>query len=236
MIDAGSQQSAPPPPPGGPAGIGNPWEQRGELGYGAALLHTIKLFVSSPSAAYEQTLRRGDFLSPLLFGVFVGWFGAVVSQIWALLLQEKILELFPPALQAELRDYMADPGVVGALLNVMLPPLLIVVVLFISAGILHFFLMLVGALEKSQSGFEGTFRVAAYALVTQVAQIVPLVGGWIANLWMLVLLTIGAARLHDTTPGKAVTAVLLPLALCCLCTVLLAGLFFAAIMRFLGTA
>jgi hypothetical protein len=45
---------------------------------------------------------------------------------------------------------------------------------------------------------------------------IPVCGGMIGGIWGMVALCIGLGRAHDTTPGKGVAAVLLPIAVCCI--------------------
>jgi hypothetical protein len=45
--------------------------------------------------------------------------------------------------------------------------------------------------------------------------IVPVCGGAIAGIWCLVVECIGLAKAHETTTGKAVLAVFLPVIVCC---------------------
>jgi len=48
-------------------------------------------------------------------------------------------------------------------------------------------------------------------------------------IWKLALVVIGAVALHKTTTGKAVVAVLIPLALCCICAAVAMMVVFGAI-------
>lgn len=227
MNEFGEDQlsTPPPPPPSGPedsGSSGNPWEQRDRLGFGGGLLANIKLFITSPAAAYEQTRRRGDFISPLLFAIIVGWFGALLGQIWQFLFQGTMMGFLPP----EIRDQMAMYAVSGPAMlavNMVLTPLYLAIGLFIGSAVHHFCLMLVGALSKSDAGYEGTFRVNGYAFVAQLAQIIPLVGWLISIVWFVALQVIGATRMHNTTTGRALFAALIPWIVCCACF----GIFFA---------
>ncbi len=226
MIEPGHQQFTPPPPPGDAPGGGNPWEQRGRLGYGAGLLGSIKLFVASPSAAYAQTLKKGDFLSPLLFAVIVGWFGAIVGQIWQFLFQGSLVGALPPEVREQLMPFMAATPA-SLVISMVMTPVFLMIGLFIWSLIHHLSLMLVGALNQSDSGFEGTFRVNGYAYVVQLAAIVPLAGWLISIVWYIALQTIGASRIHQTTTGKALAGALLPLVACCVCLVVAMFMFWA---------
>ncbi len=231
MIEPGEHQFTPPPPPGAGPGAGNPWEQRQQVGYGAGLLASIKLFITSPGAAYALTLERGDFFSPLLFAVIVGWFGAVIGQIWQFAFQGSVAGLLPPDIREQFLLYMATTPLSLAI-NLILTPVFLAIILFIWSLVHHLSLMLVGALERSESGFEGTFRVNGYAYVVQLAAIVPLLGPLLSIPWYIALLTIGAARLHRTSTGRALTGALLPLVACCVC----GGLFMLMIWALAASA
>ncbi|HEX7254009.1 MAG TPA: hypothetical protein VF376_14095, partial [Thermoanaerobaculia bacterium] len=87
--------------------------------------------------------------------------------------------------------------------------------LFVFAAILHFCCLIVGALTASPSGFEGTFRVVSYSHVSSLAAIVPVVGWLAALVWWVILAVLGIQRLHRTTQGKAIGAVLIPIFVCC---------------------
>jgi hypothetical protein len=80
--------------------------------------------------------------------------------------------------------------------------------------------MIVGGLESSDTGFEGTLRVVCYGSVAQLASIVPILGAFITFVWQIVLFVIGFIHVHRTTQGKAIFAALLPFLLCCVCIIL----------------
>jgi hypothetical protein len=104
---------------------------------------------------------------------------------------------------------------VGIIPHIILLPFVIAIGLFIVAAIIHFFCLIVGALAGSPSGLEGSFRVAAYSQVSSLAAIIPIVGHFIAIVWWVVLTVMGIQRLHRTTQGKAIAAVLIPIVFCC---------------------
>ena len=200
---------------------GNPWERRTELGFGTGLIETVKLFITQPTAAFAQTRERGDFASPLIFGVLVAWAAAIVGEIWRVIFGTSMLAMFGGShLGEQLAPMLALSGV-GLVFQIILAPIFIFIALFIWSGILHLSVLLVGAAKQSPSGFEGTFRAVSYSAVAQLAQIIPFVGGLIAFVWGIILLVIGLVRMHKTTQGRSLAAVLLPMVLCCV----LVGLF-----------
>ena len=117
------------------------------------------------------------------------------------------------------RTYMHGAGG-GIVAQIILGPLFIALGLFIFAGILHVSFMIVGALKGSRSQFEGTFRLCAYASISNVANVIPILGGLAAAVWGIYLMVIGAQQLHKTTQSKALFGILLPVALCCVCAIL----------------
>ena len=204
------------------------------LGFGSAFIEAIKLFVTSPAEAFAQTKRSGDYASPLIFAVMVGWIGIAISQIWGMLFNASMFSMFP----GEMGDQMGAMAAtsIGAFIGtVILAPVFVAIGLFIWAGLLHLCVMLVGGLSESTSGFEGTFRVVSYVTVAQFANIIPIAGGLIAVVWSIILGVIGLTDLHRTTQGKATAAILIPIALCCVCAMILGATMAASMMALLGS-
>ncbi|HMA28272.1 MAG TPA: YIP1 family protein [Thermoanaerobaculia bacterium] len=208
----------PPPPPPPPYGtrpsVGLPWETQA-LGP-EPFFETAKLFITSPVEAWRLTRETGDYMRPLLFGLIVGWVGAVFNAVWGSIFGAGILRMIPS--QYQRFPMMGSGG--GILFRVIFAPIAIALGLFIFAGILHVSFMIVGALKDSRSQFEGTFRLCSYASVSQIAHVIPIVGGLAAGVWGIYLIVVGAQQLHKTTQGKALVGVLLPVALCCVCAII----------------
>jgi len=217
-----------PPQPSGAAG--NPWERRASLGGVNAFIEAVKLFATSPGEAFSQTHKRGDYGSPLLFAILVGWIGVTIGQIWQTLMGASFLSMMPAEFRGSIPFVAGSAG--GFLLNVIFAPVYIIIGLFVWGALLHLCLVIVGGLGKSQAGFEGSFRVIAYSMVAQLANLIPIAGGMICLVWTLVLAVIGVQKLHETEQGKAVAAVLIPVALCCACIALSIFVMGASLMTF----
>ena len=71
---------------------------------------------------------------------------------------------------------------------------------------------------------SGSFRAVSYASVSSLANLIPFVGGLASVVWNLILVVMGAVRMHRTTQGKAIAGVLIPLLLCCVCIVAVVAL------------
>jgi Yip1 domain len=232
--EAGGAQ---PPPPNAPR---LPWEDRRRHGAIPALFMTIALLIGSPGKAFTLAQKKGDYASPILFAVIVGWFGYVAERFWTLVMHWSYVFFFlPEPLKEQLGD-VTDSTVGGSILGFALGfiffPLLAVITLFVSSAVLHLFLMLFDALRHSRAGFEGTVRAVAYSSVASLGYFIPFAGTLIVIVAAIALETVGAAALHDTSKGRALAAVVVPAALCCTCVFLFAVTIVAILgMVFAGT-
>lgn len=225
--------TVPPPPPGGvpPAPPANPlpWEQPG---YPAleGLYETAKLVLTAPSQAFARMSLTGTLGKPLLYAVIFGWLGIIASQAYSLAFRGVIHNVLSglPGYSSRLAFGLPVAATVGI---IVLAPIFVLLGIFIWSAIVHLFLMLVGG---ANTGFTSTVRVVAYSSTVQIVQVIPLCGGTIAAVWALVLYIIGLAIAHRTTQGKSALAVLLPLALCCVCVAILVAAFGAAIAAAVG--
>ncbi|MBI5444709.1 MAG: YIP1 family protein [Deltaproteobacteria bacterium] len=223
----------PPPPYGGARQDGLPWERRTELGFFNAFLETIKLFITNPADAWQRTKEKGDYAEPLIFAILVSWIGIAVSSVWSGLFGQAWTAFLPPEMKEKLGSAVAtNAGML--LIQVGLAPIFVLLGLFIGAGIYHVSFMVVGATKDSTSGFEGTFRAVSYASVSQLANVIPFVGGLAALVWNLILLVMGTVRMHRTTQGKAIAGVLIPLLLCCVCIAVVVGLVVGGLVAAFG--
>lgn len=197
---------------------GLPWEHRQERGFFNAFIETLAMVLTKPDLAFRTMKTEGGLAEPLIYALIGGCVGGIVSLLLSLGLQS--MGLF--AGQRDTFGALAGIGV-GLIALIVLVPVFIVIVLFIGAAIVHLCLMIVGGANKP---FEATFRVLAFSQgSTGPLQIIPVCGGLIAGVWALVVNCIGLARAHETTTGRAVLAVFLPLVVCCGGGILLAVMF-----------
>ncbi len=197
-------------------GAGLPWEHRAQLGFAKAWFDTISLLITKPSDAFTVMRPEGGLIDPLLFGLIGGCAGGIVS-----LLFQGLFQSIPGiAGRNEALDFFGIGAWAVILIYAVLMPILVTVGLFLGSGILHLCLMMVGGANRS---FETTFRVACFtAGAANLFSMIPICGGIIAVVYQIVLECIGLSRAHQTTTGKALMAILLPLIVCCGVAVLLA--------------
>jgi hypothetical protein len=201
---------------------GLPWEHRDQLGVTAALVGTVKGVLLEPADTFRAMRTTGGVGEPLIYAVLLGWVGGLFGLVWQTLISAVVPLV---AAGAGLED-MAQ-SMVGTVIMAILMPVFIVMGQFIGAAIIHLFALMFGAGDK---GFEVTFRVLAYSSgSTAVLNVVPIFGGIAASIWSIVATVFGLIEAQETTAGRAVAAVVVPIVLCCCCGVGLALAFgFAA--------
>jgi hypothetical protein len=180
----------------------------------SGLVETLKLLITDPTTAFRQMSLTTDIWRPLVYGVLISWVASLVGYLWSLAIQASILGVLAGIEGMQEIAPMFAFGVGFGAVGLLLAPVVFVIQIFIYSLIVHLCLMLVGG---DREGLGATFRVACYSKTTQLALIVPFVGGIIALVWGLILCIIGLTEAHRTTTGKAVAAVLLPVLLCCVC-------------------
>ena len=200
---------------------GLPWEHREQLGFFKAFFDTVSVLLMKPTEAFVMMKREGGMTDPLLFALIGGSAGTIASTLFQIGLASI------PGVGSGNNNVVALFGwgmVIGFLV---LTPLLMAAGMFIGSGILHLCLMLFGGANKP---FETTFRVVCFSCgAAYLFSIIPFCGGYITPIYNIVLQCIGISRAHETTMGKAVLAVLLPLIVCC-------GIFAVVMGMLIGTS
>jgi hypothetical protein len=166
---------------------------------------TIGLAFSDPVRLFSG-MRPDDIGMPLLYGVLVGTVTGVFSILWNMMFGG----LAMMAGQARADELAVSTGVY--LLFMMFMPILSAIGLFISAGLYHLALLVLG---DGQRGFAITFRAVAYGQTPNILALVPFCGGMVGGIWSLILVIIGGRQGHATDWWRAILAYFLPVIICC---------------------
>jgi len=173
-----------------------PWEESGDL------VGTLRAILRDPVGFYRGADPEGPVSRPLLFGVMVGTVGSVFTILWQ-------------ALAALLGLTATDVEPVATLLRAagacLVSPIGMTVALLAGAGLTHLALLVIGGARR---GYGATLRVTAYAQAPHVLSVVPVCGAIVGGVWSLVLTVIGLREVHETTTGRAIAAVVLPVVVC----------------------
>lgn len=198
-------------------GDGPAWEHRGAIGFWPALLETIRAVLLEPTDTFKKMRRTGGIGSPLLFFLVVGGASTVAVFIYDAILRRAGFDLATAFGQTNVAYPPAIPSLLGTLIFMVLGT-------FISSAIIHVCMMIVKGVNHP---FETTFRVWCYSNgAVAVLNLVPVIGVLIVLVWICVVLPIGLMQAQETTLGKTVIALLLPMLLCCgAAAFVLAGVF-----------
>ena len=187
---------------------GLPWDDRQQRGILRAFFDTLVMVLTKPAEAFTAMRREGGFGEPLIYAIIGGSVGGVIYFLYNILLSS-----------AHMLGSHENPmmqmmgGGIRPLFFIILVPLFVIITTFISSGIFHLCLMIVGGAKQP---FETTFRVVCFAGGSaNPLLVIPFCGGLIGGIWKIVLYCIGFARAHETDTGPAVLAVILPLVVCC---------------------
>jgi hypothetical protein len=101
----------------------------------------------------------------------------------------------------------ADAAGWSPLVDFLLSPLLLLLSLFLAAGVTHVLLKLFGA---AGGNYGRTIRVFAYAYSPNLLGVIPWAGTIVGFAWMVVVAIVGLRTAHGTTTGRAAAAVLVP--------------------------
>lgn len=222
-----------------------PWEDPGR-GAGAAFLGTLEALARG-AGFFDQLPWTGGLRAPLTFTALAATLAAVVDgALTALsaLTAGTSLEALRQQLQAaapggQTRQLDLVLQVVAqlqsmqlrfALLHAATSPVLAPLQLLIMGALTH-------ALARALGGrgtFEATVRAMGYAGGAVVLSVVPVIGGPISTLAVLILTGMGLRRAHGVTPAKAAVLTLWWIPVACVFLCLFVGLFAARVGVLLG--
>ena len=184
-----------------PERTGPAWESRNGMGLARALLVTLQGSMLGPSQFFRTMRRDRGFLDPLVYAMIVGSLSIVLSVIWELALST----VRNPLLDAASSEQFFKVGPVLYGLTVILSPIVVTILVFISSAILHLVLLVLGG---ANHGFQTSFRVVCYSQGAGVLNLVPFLGAFVGSVWNLVLLATGLRESHQAPAWKSVLAVL----------------------------
>lgn len=173
-----------------------PWERLDTYGFFPGLWETIKRAMLQPAAFFRSMPVGGGQIKPLIFYLLIAVFQIVMQMLWDM--------------TGVGADATGEAGLAGisAIMLLAIYPLLLTVMLYLMAALVHVCLHIVGVVTR---GFEGTFRALTYGSAPMVMVLVPMVGPLIGAIWSLVVTFLGYKHIHRTTTGKVLLAMLLPL-------------------------
>lgn len=176
-----------------------PWPPRENDSVLDALARTWKDSVFQPKSFFASMPREYDFGWVLAYYLLIGVVTAGISLFWHMVFGPSLLE------RVLLRDEV-QPG--NPFMDFLLSPLWLLIGLFLIAGVIHVCLLLVRGARHS---FGTTLRVLCFSGGPQLFGVVPFIGPAVGGIWALVITVIGLREAHETTTGRALAGLLIPL-------------------------
>lgn len=173
-----------------------PWERLDVFGFFPGIWETIKRAMLRPTAFFQAMPVGAGQIKPLSFYLLIALFQIVVQMLWEM---------------TGIAPGMAGEGGARGISAVMLLvgyPVILTMLLYIMAVLVHGCLNLVGGATR---GFEGTFRALTYGSAPMVLTLIPLIGPFVGAIWSLIVTFLGYKYIHRTTTAKVILAMLLPL-------------------------
>lgn len=173
------------------------WEARASWLDMAAFWQTSKNILFHPAATFTALDYESGIRSSLVYLLVYGSLGQIIGRYWFTLLGIHYGILDGNALNNTIRF--------GS--SMLLTPLLLLAIIFVAAGLIHFVLRMLFAAQRP---FSATFQVVAYASgASSLFNIIPFVGRLIMPIWALVLSFVGLAKAHQTSRKRILFALLL---------------------------
>jgi hypothetical protein len=178
-----------------------PWPPTGDESIPSAFVRTWRGASLSPRQFFRALPATGSVGSALLYYLPLGIVVAAAQFAWV-----TVRAAVAPEREAVLGQVELG-GSLSPLLEFLFAPLLLLVSLFLAAGVVHLLLRLLGGAHRD---YRFTTRVFAFAYSPQLVAIIPVIGAVIGFVWMVVVAIVGLQEGHGTTRGRAAAAVLIP--------------------------
>ncbi|MFH1873672.1 MAG: YIP1 family protein [Pseudomonadota bacterium] len=213
-----------------------PWDAEQKTDWIKAFFHTLKNSLLKPMEFFAEVAQGESFFWPLIYAIIIGVVVFIVNlayQIgfnlgfaglnvpWASTINQLPAGFFA--------GYLFVASAIFAVLVGM--PALTTLGLLVEAALLHLCLLIIRSAKRD---FKATFRMICYCMGPHIITVVPFVGSLVGAAWVFCLTIIGTKIVHETSYGRAILAVFLPVIFCCSAVFLfgatIAGGLFAAFL------
>lgn len=192
-----------------------PWEDP-DLPRMPAFFRTLRLVLFRPGEFFRDLSREG-WAEPLAFGLILGTVGLLACLYWQVLLNMVIGRLVGGKMGMSQLFTMGTWVIVALML---LSPVISLANLGLCSLCLWGGVALVGV---TPAPFSLILRIISYAQGGMAAALIPLPGGLVATLWVLILTYKGVQTAFGLSGGRALGAVAISLALQILVVLLFLG-------------
>lgn len=212
-----------------PSRIISDWEAGWKINPFKAYVDTLKKVVLEPVAYFSTITPMKDYgaIFVLLYvNLFISLF---VGVLWGQLFNFSIFK----TLSQHPEVFYDKISLMGGLCGAFFGPLILIVIIFIMAGIQHFFLKTVAGSKKD---FDATITIYTLGSVVYVFKIVPFLGDLAVFIYQIILNIFGMADMHEVPRPKAFLAWVFPILICCCCYFGIVAFFFSVVAGFISAA
>lgn len=154
-----------------------------------------------PGNFFRQTPRDGGTGAALIYFLAIGILLAGATLFW-----DSMSFFAGTGAQETLAAEWGYPTV-SPMVRFLLAPGLLLLSLFVSAGVVHVLLLI---FDGAAGGFGTTVRVFCYGYSPAIFGVVPILGTLVGSIWSVVVVIIGLREAHQADAWKPVVAVLVP--------------------------
>jgi hypothetical protein len=172
----------------------NPWEKRAEIGLWSALTRSIQEILLKPSKFFSSLTSFDSYFSLCFFSTVTFWLSLLFQSTITYFRHQ--LGMGPNPFE----KITLISGLIGVLVIGIVVPLVLSVMLFISAGLFHLFVMLF----RGNGNYKGTFAVLVFSGTPYLFSPIPYVGPIVSFIWVSALFIIGLKHVHGMSTLKAV--------------------------------
>jgi hypothetical protein len=141
--------------------------------------------ITRPIGFFREMPKTGGFLFPIIFMAALGIIGSILRVIMS------IIGLYP------------SMGMDISAASILLVPVFVTILGFISAAILFIIWKFMGSRESYETAFRCVAFAGAIAPITSLLHVIPYAGGLFGLVWTIYLMIIASTEVHKISSQKA---------------------------------
>ena len=155
----------------------------------AAMLQIAVRILTAPAESFREMPKKGGFLEPLVFALFMGLTASIILAIWSLL--------------GFGYGGGATPGVAAIFLSIIYMPVIFAICSFIGAAIVFLIWKLIGSTKNYEVFYRCIAYLMALAPIIAIIEVVPYAGTILSFAIVIFYVVIASAEVQGIPVRKA---------------------------------
>jgi len=216
-------------------GGGIPWEKRRNLGFLSALLDTVFQIFRQPSMFFARVCGEAKHRGSLLFAATVCFFATLIETVWTLSLfgdevregvayfleNENVARFFENLFHVSNAELLENAFQYFMAAELVLSPLIAIIEAYCVSGLIY---LAMKAYAVPGRKFSLVLELIAFTQVSQLALVVPQIGGLIASILGIIFTVIALGARFRLLRGRAIFFAIVPSLVAVLVLILVSGL------------